>query len=250
MYLEGTIPAIDYYSPAAEFFDLVGHRHMVTSTPVLRSALTGLDTGHGPVVDIGAGTGLVTTAIAQILPAARIHAAEPSPNMRAALTSRVFSDPDLRERVTVLPEPAQEVPLPDSISAAVVFGVAGHIPRAERVELWRRLADRLPPGGIVLVELMGVDTPRTIPYVRMCREPLGEQVYEWWISGEPVGPGTMRWRTQWRVLRAGELVRTVDDEYDWETFGVDRLAQESGLTFRRLPGGGREATPEIGVLVK
>lgn len=223
---------------------------MATSTPVLRSALTGLDTGHGPVVDIGAGTGLVTAAIAGILPTARIHSAEPSPNMRAVLTSRVFSDPDLRRRVTVLPEPAQEIPLPDSISAAVVFGVAGHIPRAERKELWRRLADRLPPGGIVLVELMGVDTPRPIPYVRMCREPLGDQVYEWWISGEPVGPETMRWRTQWRVFRDGEQVRTVDDEYDWETFGVDRLAEESGLAFRRLPSSGREATPEIGVLVK
>jgi ABC-type multidrug transport system fused ATPase/permease subunit len=78
----------------------------------------------------------------------------------------------------------------------------------------------------VLVELMGVDTPRSIPYVRMCREPLGDQVYEWRISGEPVGPETMRWRTQWRVFRDGEQVRTVDDEYDWETFGVDRRAHE------------------------
>jgi len=223
---------------------------MVTSTPALRAALTGLDTGHGPVVDIGSGTGLVTAAIAEILPSARIHSAEPSPNMRAILTSRVFGDPDLRRRVTVLPEPAQELPLPDSISAAVVFGVAGHIPRAERLALWRRLADRLPPGGPVVVELMGVDTPRSIPFVRMCRETVGVQAYEWWISGEPAGPGTMRWRTQWRVFRGGDLVRTVDDEYDWETFGVERLAEESGLSVRRLARTGREATPEIGVLVK
>ncbi|MDA0566295.1 class I SAM-dependent methyltransferase [Streptomonospora sp. S1-112] len=201
-------------------------------------------------MDIGAGTGLVTATIAGILPSARIISAEPSPNMRAILTSRVFADPDLRERVTVLPEPAQELPLPDSISAAVVFGVAGHIPRSERLELWRRLAERLPPGAPVVVELMGVDTPRSIPFVRMCRETVGEQVYEWWISGEPAGSGTMRWRTQWRVFRGGDLVRTVDDEYDWETFGVERLAEESGLTAKRLVQAGRAATPEIGVLVK
>ncbi|GAA1072827.1 class I SAM-dependent methyltransferase [Nocardiopsis composta] len=223
---------------------------MATSAPALRAALTGLDTGHGPVLDIGAGTGLVTAAIAEILPSAAIRSAEPSPAMRAVLTSRVFSDPGLRGRVTVLPEPAQDMPLPDSISAAVVFGVAGHIPRAERTELWRRLADRLPPGGPIVVELMGVETPRSIPPVRMCRETLGEQVYEWWISGEPAGAGTMRWRTQWRVYRGGEPVRTVDDEYDWETFGVERLAEESGLTVKRLPRSGPEATPEIGVLVK
>nr|WP_270073607.1 class I SAM-dependent methyltransferase [Streptomonospora mangrovi] len=223
---------------------------MASSAPALRAALAGLDTAHGPVVDIGAGTGLVTATIAGILPSARIISAEPSPNMRAILTSRVFADPDLRERVTVLPEPAQELPLPDSISAAVVFGVAGHIPRSERLELWRRLAERLPPGAPVVVELMGVDTPRSIPFVRMCRETVGEQVYEWWISGEPAGSGTMRWRTQWRVFRGGDLVRTVDDEYDWETFGVERLAEESGLTAKRLVQAGRAATPEIGVLVK
>ncbi|MDE3722950.1 MULTISPECIES: class I SAM-dependent methyltransferase [Nocardiopsis] len=242
--------AIDYYSPAAEFFDLVGHRHLVSSAPALRAALTGLDTAHGPVLDIGAGTGLVTSTIAEILPSARILSAEPSPVMRAVLTSRVFSDPALRERVTVLPEPAQELPLPDSLSAVVIFGVAGHIPRSERVALWRRLADRLPPGGPIVVELMGVETPRSIPFVRMCRERVGEQVYEWWISGEPAGEGVMRWRTEWRVLRDGERVRTVTDEYDWETFGVDRLAEESGLTVKRLVQAGREATPEIGVLVK
>ncbi|CAL9609498.1 hypothetical protein SUDANB121_05620 [Nocardiopsis dassonvillei] len=242
--------AIDYYSPAAEFFDLVGHRHLVSSAPALRAALTGLDTGHGPILDIGAGTGLVTATIAEILPSARIVSAEPSPVMRAVLTSRVFSDPGLRGRVTVLPEPAQELPLPDSLSAVVIFGVAGHIPRPERIALWKRLADRLPAGAPIVVELMGVDTPRSIPFVRMCREAVGEQVYEWWISGEPAGEGVMRWRTEWRVFRDGERVRTVADEYDWETFGVDRLAEESGLTVKRLAQTGREATPEIGVLVK
>ncbi|MFD6096769.1 class I SAM-dependent methyltransferase [Nocardiopsis flavescens] len=242
--------ATDYYSPAAEFFDLVGHRHLVSSAPALRAALTGLDTGNGPVLDIGAGTGLVTATIADILPSARIVSAEPSPVMRAVLTSRVFSDPALRGRVTVLPEPAQELPLPDSLSAVVIFGVAGHIPRPERIALWRRLADRLPEGAPIVVELMGVDTPRSIPFVRMCREAVGEQVYEWWISGEPAGEGVMRWRTEWRVFRGGERVRTVADEYDWETFGVERLAEESGLTVKRLARTGRESTPEIGVLLQ
>nr|WP_239069228.1 class I SAM-dependent methyltransferase [Cellulomonas phragmiteti] len=184
------------------------------------------------------------------MPSARIISAEPSPVMRAVLTSRVFSDPALRERVTVVPEPAQELELPDSLSAVVIFGVAGHIPRPERVRLWRRLAERLPVGAPIVVELMGVDTPRHIPFVRMCRESLGDQDYEWWISGDPAGEGVMRWRTEWRVFRDGRRVRTVEDEYDWETFAVERLAEESGMTVRRLARSSRESTPEVGVLVR
>ncbi|GLU50199.1 class I SAM-dependent methyltransferase [Nocardiopsis ansamitocini] len=241
---------IDYYSPAAEFFDLVGHRHMASSGPALRAALAGLDTSHGPVVDIGAGTGLVTATIAEVLPGADIISAEPSPNMRAILTSRVYGDPGLRRRVTVVPEPAQELELPDSISAAVIFGVAGHLTRPERIHLWRRLSQRLPVGAPIVVELMGVDTPRTIPATRMVRETVGAQTYEWWIAGEPAGPTVMRWNTEWRVFREGRRVRTVEDSYDWETFGVDQLAVESGLTSRQITHLGREVTPEIGVLVK
>src|SRR5690606_10055387 len=90
---EETIPATNYYSPAAEFFDLVGHRHMATSAPALRAALTGLDTGHGTVLDIGAGTGLVTAAIADILPPPAIRSAAPPPATRPGLTSTARPNP-------------------------------------------------------------------------------------------------------------------------------------------------------------
>ncbi|MBB5489826.1 hypothetical protein [Nocardiopsis metallicus] len=60
---------------------------------------------------------------------------------------QVSSDPDPRCRVTVLPEPAREIPLPDPIAAAAPFGVAGHLPRAERGEPSRPPVDRLPGGG-------------------------------------------------------------------------------------------------------
>ncbi|MGW7005318.1 class I SAM-dependent methyltransferase [Streptomyces sp. NPDC054933] len=241
---------IDYYSPAAEFFDLVGHRHVASSGPAVRAALAGLDTSHGPVVDIGAGTGLVTEVVADALPDVEIIAAEPSPNMRAILTSRVFANPALRQQVTVTADSAQELRLPDRISAALIFGVAGHLTLAERKDLWQRLADRLPTGGIVVVELMGVDTPRHIPFTRMVRETMGRQTYEWWISGEPAGDAVMRWHTAWRVYQEGQLVREVEDSYEWATFGVAELARESGMASRQITHAGGGVTPEIGVLVK
>ncbi|MEZ0492066.1 trans-aconitate 2-methyltransferase [Kineococcus sp. TBRC 1896] len=244
---------IDYYSPAAEFFDLVGPRHMSTSGPAVRAALAGLDTSRGPVLDVGAGTGLVTALMAGFLPDAEFVCAEPSPTMRAILTSRVATDPELRRRVTVVPESAQELAagqaLPTALSAAVVFGVAGHLTQDERRQLWKRLAEALPSGAPIVVELMGVDRPRSIPPVRMVRELVGAQTYEWWMSGEPSGPRTIHWSTRWKVFRDGDLVREVEDSYEWETFGVADLVAESGLQHRPLAVSGRGATPEIGVLL-
>lgn len=150
---------IDYYSPSAEFYELVATRHTASSGPPLTRVLTGLDVSHGPVLEIGAGTGRVTEVIASALPGAEILAAEPSATMRAVLSSRVARDPDLRRRVTVVDGAAQDLVLPERLSAVVIFGVAGHFTAAERVALWKRLAARLPDGAPLVVELMGSPRP-------------------------------------------------------------------------------------------
>jgi SAM-dependent methyltransferase len=240
---------IDYYTPSAEFYDLVAVRHTASSGPPLARLLAGLDTRHGPVLEIGAGTGRVTEVIAAALPDARIVAAEPSAVMRAQLTSRVARDPGLRARVTVTDGAAQDMPLPGRLSAVVLFGVAGHLTAAERTALWRRLAARLPAGGLVAVELMGVAAPRVIPPTLSLRETIGRQSYEWWIGGEPAGGDAMRFTTTWKVLHGDRLVREVTDGYDWHTFGTERLARESGMTVRRIAASGGGVAPEIGVLV-
>ncbi|RCG28579.1 class I SAM-dependent methyltransferase [Sphaerisporangium album] len=241
---------IDYYSASAEFYEMVATRHTASSGPPLARVLAGVDVSHGPVLEIGAGTGRITEAIASALPEAEIVAAEPSATMRAMLTSRVARDPDLRRRVTVTDGAAQDLDLPERLSAVVIFGVAGHLTAAERVSLWRRLADRLPTGGVIVVELMGVSAPRVIPPVMSLRETIGRQTYEWWIGGEPAQGDAMRFTTVWKVLRDGRTVREVSDEYDWHTFDVARLAREAGMTSRRVTEAGGQAIPEIGVLVK
>ncbi|MEV6318354.1 class I SAM-dependent methyltransferase [Streptomyces sp. NPDC051776] len=240
---------IDYYAPSAEFYDMVAVRHTASSGPPLARVLTGLDTSHGPVLEIGAGTGRITEVIAATLPDAEILAAEPSPTMRAVLTARIAKEADLRRRTTVLDGAAQDLKLPDRLSAVVVFGVAGHLDQPERTALWRRLARRLPAGGPIVVELMGVSAPRAIPPVMSLRETIGRQTYEWWIGGEPAGGDAMRFTTTWRVLREGRTVREVEDSYDWHTFDVAQLGRESGMTSRRITEAGGHAIPEIGVLI-
>lgn len=234
---------IDYYSPTAEFYDLVGGQHWAHSDPALASALAGIDTGHGPVLDLGAGTGRTTEAIGRVLPDARIIAVEPSPGMRAVLTSRVVRDPDLRPRVTVVAARAQETELPERLSAAVICGVLGYLDREERAGLWHRLLGRLPAGAPIVVELMALGTPQSVAPLRIARQRLGDQDYEAWLSGEPCGPDRMRWSATWRVLNGEKLVREVDVTHEWYTFGIQDLAAETGLTAKQL-------TPELGVLVR
>lgn len=233
----------DYYTPTAEFYDLVGVQRWTGSNPLLAAALKDIDTGHGPVLDLGAGTGRATEVIARALPHARVHAVEPNPAMRTALTSRVVRDDDLRRRVTVVAGTAQQAELPDRLSAAVLCGVVGYLDRAERADLWRRLVPRLPAGAPIVVELMMISAPQSVAPMRVSATRLGEQDYEAWLSGEPCGPDRMRWSATWRVLRDGETVREVDVTHEWYTFGLEDLAVETGLTAKRI-------TPELGVLVR
>ncbi|MFV2085536.1 Gfo/Idh/MocA family oxidoreductase [Micromonospora sp. LOL_021] len=242
--------AAEPYSPTAEFFDLAAAAHVATgSAPAVVAALAGLDTAAGPVVEIGAGTGLVTVALARAFPDLEIVAHEPATGMRAVLTSRIYRDPDLRRRITVCTEPAPDLDLPDSISGAVVCGVAGHLDQPDRVRLWRRLAERLAPGGRIVVELMAIDRPLVLDPTRLSRVEVGDQRYEWWFSGEPDGPDRMRLHTTWRVsTEDGTPVREVADLYHWYTLTLAGVAAESGMPLHDIPQAGTGGPP-IGVLV-
>lgn len=241
------------YSPSAEFFDLVAAEHTATaSAPAIAALLADADLSTGPVVDIGAGTGLVTEAVARARPDAEIVACEPSVGMRAVLTSRVFSDPDLRSRVTVTADAAPGLDLPDRISAVLLCGVLGHLDAPARALLWRRLNHRLAPGGLVVVELMGFEEPLTLPETRLATATAGRHRYEWSFGGAPdeTEDGVMRLHSTWRVHRddAPEAVREVHDSYRWAPFGLKDVATESGLTARALPT--RPGAPPLAVLTR
>ncbi|GAB7045059.1 Gfo/Idh/MocA family oxidoreductase [Catenuloplanes indicus] len=224
------------YGPAAEFFDLAAREHAERSGPAVVAALAGIDTGHGPILEIGAGTGLITEAVAAAFPDAAVIAAEPEPAMRAILTSRIDAVPALRDRVSVVAAVAEDLELPDRLSAAVLCGVLGHLDASARHALLTGLAERLPPGAPIVVELMGLTEPVQMPPTRLVTRHLGDQRYEWWMSGEPAGPGRMRLDTTWRVHHGERVVREVRDGYHWFTLSVRQVADEAGLTCEPLPG--------------
>ncbi len=241
------------YSPSAEFFDLVAAEHTATaSAPAVAALLADADLSAGPVVDIGAGTGLVTEAVARARPDAEIIACEPSVGMRAVLTSRVFSDADLRTRVTITADAAPDLDLPDRISVVLLCGVLGHLDADARARLWRRLNRRLAPGGLVVVELMQFERPSTLPETRLATATAGRHRYEWSFAGAPdeTEAGVMRLRSTWRVYRdgAGQPEREVHDSYRWTPFALADVVAESGMTARTLPT--RPGAPPLAVLTR
>ncbi|WP_327250079.1 Gfo/Idh/MocA family oxidoreductase [Streptomyces sp. NBC_01320] len=241
------------YTPSAEFFDLVAAEHTATSSvPAIVELLADVDLSAGPVLDIGAGTGLVTEAVARARPDAEIIACEPAVSMRAVLTSRVFSEPDLRTRVTVTADAAPDLDLPDQVSVVLLCGVLGHLDADGRSRLWRRLTSRLAPGGLVVVELMQFDEPLILPETRLATATAGRHRYEWSFSGAPdeTEDGVMRLHSTWRVYRdsATEAEREVHDSYRWAPFGLNDVVAESGMTARALLT--RPGAPPLAVLTR
>ena len=218
------------YGGIAEFYDLVALRQSTSTGPALAAMLRLLPENQGPVVEIGAGTGRVTRTILAARSDLRVLAVEPSPEMRAVLVSRLWADEETRDRVTVVADAAPGLELPDRISAAVIFGVAGHLDESARRRMLAELRTRLAPGGFVAVELMGA--VHDLRPTRTLSAVVGEQTYEWWVSGRPVAADEMHFSNTWRVLRDGRVVREVVDEHRWVVLTPERLAEEAGMRLR------------------
>ena len=224
-------PAVDT-SPAVEFYDIVALSN-AAGVDALATALRGVDPSSGPVLDVGAGTGRTVQVVADTLPDARVVAVEPDLAMRAVLMHHVLCDPDLRRRVTVVAEPAQTMPLPDRLSAVVLYGMLGMLDQGERRALWDRLLPRLAPGAPVVVELLPISRPQRIDTLPYANGRVGDTVYTATMDGEPGEGDLMHLTTRWHVVGPG-TARTVQSTSRWHTFGLDDLADETGLVAERL----------------
>ncbi|MFG1798312.1 class I SAM-dependent methyltransferase [Nocardia sp. NPDC049149] len=217
----------DNYAAAAEFYDLMAIPYMASVEPALTKLLTGVDTVAGPVVDIGAGTGLSTMLIADALPDARIIAVEPAPAMRAVLLSRLAARKDLRERITVLPHGFLETGLPHMCAAVVALGVIGHFDTATRPWVWSTIAEALVPGADAIVEIQRPGRVEISPERRYTSAQAGELRYEGWSRADPMDADSLRWRMTYRTYRGDRLVReVVTDHHVWPA-DIDRLTTEA-----------------------
>lgn len=116
---------------------------------------------HGPVrvLDLGAGTGLVSSVLARRLPEASFVLLDESPAMLGGATERLAPLGDRVETVVAdLRDPLPEGPFDAVVSALAIH----HLTHEEKADLYLRAARCLAPGGVfVNAEQVSGPTPAT-----------------------------------------------------------------------------------------
>ncbi|MCT2590853.1 class I SAM-dependent methyltransferase [Streptomyces sp. N2-109] len=215
-----------FYDRTAEFVATLLPAAWAALGPALSRALDGLDTSTGPVVDVGAGSGESTAALARALPDAEILAVEPHPALRTALVARIAGDADLAGRVTVLGTDVLSAALPERISGLVAMNVIGHLPPGERRALWGILAAKLHAGGLAVLNLYPPTRPESVPAAAMGEVTLGRRGYTGTAAAEPAGEEAVTWHMTYRTTEDGRLVDEFTASDLWYVFTPERLAAE------------------------
>ena len=222
------------YATIAEFTDLLVGDLWDTVGLVLLDVFEGLEPTAGPIVDVGAGTGVGLAAIREAAPGIRLVAIEPSPGMRTALHARLHDDGDLLGRTSVVPTRFGDAQLPDRAAAVIAIGVLGHLDDAERVKLWHYVATSLRPGAPAVIGLVAPRRPTTIPGVRVGERRVGQHLVEGWSSTVPLDERSIAWTQRFRIADANGLtLREASATVAWRCDGIDDLRAEiapHGLT--------------------
>jgi hypothetical protein len=212
------------YSASAEYLHLLSVPAWTDLRPRLAAALAGADPDGGPVLELGAGSGLGTDVLLDTLDN-DVLAAEPSASLRAVLLSRLADHGT--HRVTVFPGSATDVPLPDRIAAVVGMHMVGHLAPPDRKRLWATVADRLSPGGPVVLNVQPPATAEAVPEFPWMTVTVGGLVYEGTGSAQPSGPDSVHWRMRYRTRRDdGTVLAEASAEYAWWIVTADGLAAE------------------------
>ncbi len=221
-------PAVgDPYGVAtAEFYDLLATGHWDTFGMQLLVLLSDADPSVGPIVDLGAGTGVGLPYLHLAVPDARIHAIEPSRAMRTGLHTRLMMDPELCRLTTVDPRRFAEAVLPDRACALVASAALGHLDDTERARLWRFVAERMPPGAPAVIEVLPPGRPVSVPLSRYRRLSVGDYVYEGWQEGEPAGQHDMAWTMTYKVLHGDTPVAEYTVRSRYRCFAIDDIRSE------------------------
>jgi trans-aconitate methyltransferase len=214
------------YDITSQYYDALANDQLAAVRTQIVAAMHGVDCSQGPILDIGAGTGLTTHALAKALPMAEILAIEPHAGMRAAMMTRVCADPDLQRRVTILPMDFFAAPLPTTIAGAVASAVLVHFDALERTRLWHLLKSRLAPGGRVVTD---VQCPQAVdlPEILMATSRVGRIEYEGYAQAMAIPPSRQRWRMTYRALLDGNEIERRVAEFVCHAASAEEIAKEA-----------------------
>ncbi|MEO1062804.1 MAG: class I SAM-dependent methyltransferase [Actinomycetota bacterium] len=216
------------YEAAAEYYDLASIERAEVLDAVIGRWAADLPTG--PVVDVGAGSGRLTTTLARSVPSVPVYAIEPDPALRALLTARLVADVDLLARVDVIPDgiPGAWGMVPDRLAGAIVLGVLPHLPPDGRTDLLARLAERLEPRGTALVEVMPPWSADPIPQQEFVSAAAGSQRVVGEMRADPEGDDILRWKMTYRRLdSAGAPLHETTSSFRCWVVHPDRFETEA-----------------------
>ncbi len=156
------------------FYDLF---HENGHVPKIRRNLPPLLAGvRRSILEVGAGTGLITMSLADWTPA-EIFALEPSAGMRGVLLSRLSSRPELLSRVTVLSCDALSVRLDEPAEAVVMINVMYALEPDYRKRLWPVLAASLETAGLLVFTWRDGGPPAPRPLQELESRQVGRHTY-------------------------------------------------------------------------
>jgi SAM-dependent methyltransferase len=188
------------------FYDLLEENGHV---PEIRAKLPPLLAGvRRSILEIGAGTGLITVSMADWTPA-EIFALEPSADMRAVLLSRLSSRPELLKRVTVLPCDALSVDLDEPAEAVVMINVMYALEPDYRKRLWPVLAAQLAPAGLLVFTWRAGGPPAPRPLQEVDSRQVGRHTYT--VLSEILDSDGEAFRARY-LYRVTEGEKTISEE--------------------------------------
>ena len=215
----------DYYATNADIYAAVSLPSLPGQLAALRSVVS--EPFNGVVAELAAGVGTALSTLADMTSDV-LFAVEPSTYMRVGLMTTVAGDETLRKRVTILPGTLREVGdrLPERLGGIVVLNALGHFDPEELEAFWAFAAERLAPGGQLVLGLQPPFEPVEIPWTEFGESRIGSLTYRTAGTASITSDDLAKWTIRWTIHddEGAELERR-EASTEWAVVGPQRVTE-------------------------
>lgn len=217
----------EIYSDAIEFYDIASTSQSDISKKILENFVKLSTINQGIILDIGAGTGKLTTEISSMIPHKEILALEPSKFMRIAFMTRLSEHKELQKKITILPVTLEQYSFEDDISGILCMGVLGHLKKEERESLWEILKKRLKTGVPVLIGLLNKKFLSLPIGTRISIAQQGKNRYESFIKA--INCNNLKrceWLIAYRISYKNKVIKEINCPMSWNYENEEVILKE------------------------
>ncbi len=162
------------------------------------------------ILDVGAGTGRI--AIPAARNGIRVWCVEPSPAMRGVLLSKIESEPDLRDRIEIVPATASSFRIERTFPVAILSGCFDHfLDDAERTSSLSNIAHHLKEGGKLIMDVYfalkgGSGLHPAGDFT------IGGKRYRRFVEGREIGNDMLSVHLIFEIYGEGKLLERIEEE--------------------------------------